>query len=95
LTEKILDPNRNISETFRTYTLRLKDGRVLSGLFRRDEGEASVYANASGEEFTIVRKDILEKTASRFTLMPDQFGSTLAPEDFNALMSYLLTLKSE
>ena len=95
LTEKILDPNRNISETFRSYTLRLKDGRVLSGLFRRDEGEASIYANAAGEEFAIVRKDILEKTASRFTLMPDQFGSTLAPEDFNALMSYLLTLKNE
>ncbi|MBL7734626.1 MAG: hypothetical protein JNL51_04150 [Chitinophagaceae bacterium] len=67
----------------------------MSGLFRRDEGEASIYANAAGEEFTIVRKDILEKTVSRSTLMPDQFGSTLAAEDFNALMSYLLTLKNE
>ncbi len=94
LCEKILDPNRNISETFRNYTVKLKDGKVLSGLFRRDEGEISVFADVSGKEFSVPKKEIAEKTASKFTLMPDQFSTILTQQDFNSLIAYLLTVKN-
>ncbi len=94
LTEKILDPNRNISENFRNYTLNLKGGKVLSGLYRRDEGEVIVFADVSGKEFSVPKKEILEKTASKYTLMPDQFRHTIPPEEFNALIAYLLTQKN-
>jgi len=93
LAEKILDPNRNISESFRTYTIRLKDGKVMTGLFRREEGAATVYADATGREFTVVNKEVAERTASKYTLMPDQFGEMIPPEDFTALMTYLLTVQ--
>ena len=36
LLEDLLDPNRNVDVAFRTTTLRLIDGRVLSGLVRRE-----------------------------------------------------------
>lgn len=94
LAEKILDPNRNISESFRTYTIRLKDGKVITGLFRREEGAATIYADAAGKEFTIVNKDIAERTASKYTVMPDQFGEMISQEDFNALMVYLLAAQN-
>lgn len=93
LAEKILDPNRNISENFRTYTLKLKDGKVLTGLYRRDEGEATVYADATGKEFTVSKKDLAERTASKYTLMPDQFSEMINETDFNALLTYLLTVQ--
>lgn len=93
LAEKILDPNRNISESFRTYTLKMKDGKVVTGLYRRDEGLATVYADASGKEFTVAKKDIAERSASKYTVMPDQFGEILPQEDFNALLAYLLTVQ--
>lgn len=93
LSEKILDPNRNISESFRTYTLKLKDGKVLTGLYRRDEGAATVYADATGKEFTVAKKDLAERTASKYTLMPDQFGETIKQDDYNALITYLLTVQ--
>jgi putative heme-binding domain-containing protein len=93
LATKILDPNRNISEAFRTYTIRLKDGKVLSGLYRREEGEVLVFANIGGEEFTVAKQDIAEKQASKYTLMPDHFGETLEQENFNSLLSYLLSVK--
>src|SRR5262249_13264201 len=35
LLEDVLDPNRNVDVAFRTTTLRLTDGRVISGLMRR------------------------------------------------------------
>jgi putative heme-binding domain-containing protein len=93
LIEKILDPNRNVSESFRNYTIKLKDGKLLSGLYRREEGALVVYADISGKEFTVPKKDIAERTPSKYSLMPDQFGSTISPTDFNALVAYLLTLK--
>jgi putative heme-binding domain-containing protein len=93
LAEKILDPNRNISEAFRNYTITLKNGKVMSGLYRRDEGGALVFADMSGKEFSVPKEDIAEQKASRYTLMPDTFGQTLSQEDFNALLSYLLSVK--
>jgi putative heme-binding domain-containing protein len=90
LATKILDPNRNISEAFRTYTIRLKDGTVSTGLYRREEGQVLVFANMAGEEFSVPKKDLAEKQASKYTLMPDHFGEVLEQENFNALLTYLL-----
>lgn len=94
LTEKILDPNRNVSESFRNYTIKLKDGKILTGLYRREEGALLVFADISGKEFTVAKNDIAERTVSKYTLMPDQFSTTISPGDFNALLAYLLTLKN-
>jgi putative heme-binding domain-containing protein len=94
LTEKILDPNRNISEAFRTYTIRLKDGKVMKGLYRRDEGEVIVFADMAGKEFVIPKNEIEERVASKYTLMPDHFGKVLSQEDFIALLTYLTSQKN-
>ena len=94
LAEKILDPNRNIAENFRTYTIKLKDGKVMTGLYRREAGEVTVFADISGQEFSVPKKNIAERTPSKYTLMPDHFGQVLTQNDFNALLNYLLNLKS-
>lgn len=94
LTEKILDPNRNISESFRNYTITLKDGKVMSGLFRREEGEVIVFADISGKEFSVPKENIAEQKASKYTLMPDHFGNVLSQREYNALLKYLLSLQS-
>lgn len=95
LAEKILDPNRNVSESFRNYTIRLKDGKVLGGLFRREEGEVIVFADIAGKEFSVPKNEIAEQTPSKYTLMPDHFGDVLSQNDFNMLVEYLLSLQSE
>ncbi len=93
LATKILDPNRNISEAFRTYTVKLKSGSVKTGLFRRDDEQSITYADATGEEFVVASNDIAEIQPSRHTLMPDQFGKVLPEKEFNDLLSYLLSVK--
>lgn len=93
LTEKILDPNRNISQAFRTYTITLKNGKVLSGLFRREEGAVLIFANPGGSEFTVAKADIKDSVPSRYTLMPDEFRNTIPKKDFDALLKYLLATK--
>lgn len=89
--EKILDPNRNISEAFRNYTVKLKGGNTIVGLHRRDEGEAVIFADINGKEFSIARNDIEEMEASKYTLMPANFGETIPKDEFNLLLSYLLS----
>jgi len=94
LAEKILDPNRNVSESFRNYTITLKDGKVMSGLFRREEGEVIVFADISGKEFSVPKNNIAEQKISKYTLMPDHFGNVLSQEEFNTLLKYLLSVQS-
>lgn len=94
LTEKIIDPNRNISENFRMYTIRLKDGKVSSGLYRREEGAVIIFADLAGKEFSIAKADIAGQTPSKLTLMPDNFGQTISQQEFNALVHFLLNPKN-
>ena len=94
LAEKILDPNRNVSEAFRNYTITTKDGKVMTGLLRREEGEVVVFADITGKEFSVPKNQIAEQKPSKYTLMPDHFGQVLSQEEFNALLQYLLSLQS-
>ena len=93
LAEKILDPNRNVSENFRTYTIKMKDGKVSTALYRREEGAVIIFADLTGKEFSITKKDIAEQTASKLTLMPDNFKERLTQKNFNALIRFLLDPK--
>ena len=93
LTEKILDPNRNISESFRNYNITLKNDKILSGLYRRTEGETMVFADQGGQEFSVVKNEIKEYRPSKYTLMPDQFRNIIPEKDFYALLEYLGSVK--
>ncbi len=93
LAEKILDPNRNVSENFRNYTIKLKDGKISTGLYRRDEGSIIVFADIGGKEFSIPKEEIAEQIPSKFSIMPDGFRSRLSQDDFNALIYYLVNNK--
>ena len=65
----------------------------MTGLFRREEGEVLIFANAGGQEFTVAKNDVRDRTPSKYTLMPDYFSTTIAKKDFDALVKYLLTIK--
>lgn len=93
LTQKILDPNRNITEAFRTYNITLKNDKALTGLYRRTEGETMVFADLSGQEFSVAKNEMKEYRASRYTVMPDQFRNIIPEKDFYALVEYLLSVK--
>ncbi|MEO6681479.1 MAG: PVC-type heme-binding CxxCH protein [Ginsengibacter sp.] len=95
LTEKILDPNGRISTAFRTYSITMKNGKKLSGLYRREEGQVLVFANYGGEEFVVPKSQIAHKEELKVTLMPDQFFNTIAKHDFDALIKYLLSIKDK
>jgi putative heme-binding domain-containing protein len=89
--EDILDPSRNVDPAFRVTMFMTKDGDVESGLFRREEGQMIVYADSTGKEHSVAKTDVTERRPSQLSLMPDNFGQAIAPEDFNNLLAYLLS----
>lgn len=93
LVEDILDPNRNVDAAFRYSTVTLKDDTVVTGLFRRTEGELEVFVDTTGREISIPRSKIQERVESQRSLMPDNFSEILSPAEFNHLLAFLLGQK--
>jgi len=95
LWEDVLDPNRNVDAAFRTQTILTNDGRVLSGLRRREEGQVLVIADQKGEEISIPQAEIEQTKSSRLSLMPANYVERLKPAEIHNLLAYLLTLQSK
>jgi putative heme-binding domain-containing protein len=91
IVEDVLDPNRNVDRAFRSHLIALKDGEVVSGLPRREEGELLVLADSTGKEISIPKKNIQDRRESETSLMPSNFGELIAPQDFNDLLAFLLS----
>ncbi len=91
LCEDILDPSRNVDAAFRYSILTLENGDVLTGLQRREEGETLVFADSTGKEFAVPRKQIAKRVESQLSLMPANFGDLIPPDDFNHLLAFLMT----
>ncbi|MBC8354238.1 MAG: exo-alpha-sialidase [Planctomycetes bacterium] len=93
--EDLLDPNRNIDAAFHVSVLTTMDGRVMSGLYRRQEGQAKIYAGKDGKEFRVLTDDIDEEMLSRTSIMPDNFGTLLKEAECHELLAYLVSQRAK
>jgi putative heme-binding domain-containing protein len=95
IVEDVLDPNRNVDVAFRTTTIRLDDGRVLSGLFRRAEGAQLVFADNEGKEFTLAKDEISQEQKTALSLMPANVPEIVPADEFHDLMAWLLSQRTK
>jgi putative heme-binding domain-containing protein len=95
LLEDVLDPNRNVDQAFRATTLVLDDGRIVTGLVLREEGEVVVVADAQGKEQRISKAAVQERNVSQMSPMPANFAEQIGPADFNQLLAYLLAQRAK
>jgi putative heme-binding domain-containing protein len=93
--EDVLAPNQNVDVAFRASTFILTDGRVLSGLVRREEGEVLVVANNKGEELKLPKSEIDEQAKTNLSLMPENVAEIVPEDDFHHLVGYLLLQRGE
>jgi putative heme-binding domain-containing protein len=94
LIEDVLDPNRNVDPNFKTTVYSLRDGRVLSGLFRRQEGKKIVIADSNGKEISFEESAVEQKQTSPNSLMPSNVGTSMPETDFYDLLAYLLSQRT-
>lgn len=90
LAEDLLDPNRNVDQAFRATLIALDNGKLLSGLLLREEGETYILADEKGNEVRIAKKQVEEKKTLSTSPMPAKFDETLKPEEFRDLLAFLL-----
>jgi hypothetical protein len=65
------------------------------GLQRREEGETIVFADPTGKEVAVQKKEIKRRRETRQSLMPTNFHELVSPEDFNHLLAYLLSQREQ
>ncbi len=94
IVEDVLDPNRNVDVAFRTTTIRLADGRVVSGLVRRAEGAQIVLADNQGKEFSIAKDEIDQEAKTSLSLMPANVPEIVPADEFHDLVAYLLSQRA-
>jgi putative heme-binding domain-containing protein len=90
LLEDILDPNRNVDQAFRTTSLTMKDGKILAGLFLREEGAIWVLADQEGKEVRVQKDMVDQRSTLQLSPMPANFGEQITAADFAHLLGYLL-----
>jgi putative heme-binding domain-containing protein len=86
----MLDPNRNVDQAFRTTSLTLNDGKVVAGLFLREDGEVWVLADQQGKEIRVQRRSVDQKTVLQLSPMPANFDQQITEPDMIHLLAYLL-----
>jgi len=93
LLEDTLDPNRNVDAAFRATTFNMIDGRTLTGLLLREEGEVSVVVDANGKELRIAKADVDTRKTSLMSAMPANIDTLISEAEYFHLMAYLLQQK--
>lgn len=89
LFDSIVDPSKAVEPKYLSYSIALKDGRILSGLIENDTGSGLTILKAKEEKATILRSEIDELRSTGKSLMPDGFEKTLQSQDLADLISYL------
>jgi putative heme-binding domain-containing protein len=95
LLEDILDPNRNVDQAFRASVLVLQDGRTLTGLVLREEGNLIILADNLGKEQKIGKSEIEDRKVSNLSPMPANFDTQISGPELEHLLAYLLTQQAK
>ncbi len=83
-----------MDQAFRSTTLALKNGQIVTGLVLREEGEIVVLADAQGKEVRVAKTNIDEKTVSQLSPMPANLVDQIPESDFYHLLAYLLAQRA-
>jgi putative heme-binding domain-containing protein len=95
LLEDVLDPSRNVDQAFRTTQVVMADGRSLTGLVLREDGNILVLADNQGKEIRLPLDELEERALSPLSVMPANVQDLVSEADFVHLLGYLLSQRVE
>jgi putative heme-binding domain-containing protein len=94
LIESILDPSAEILQGYHATVLETRAGRVFNGIVKSESARAITLLDAEGKSITIPRGDLVSRTLSKVSLMPEGLADGLTPAEFTDLISYLAALRT-
>jgi putative membrane-bound dehydrogenase-like protein len=94
LIESVLYPSKAIREGYQQTVLELKDGDSISGAVKGESADTVTIQDAEARLQTVRKNDIVRRTTSALSLMPEGLQTALSLTDFADLISYLENSKA-
>ena len=80
-----------MDRAFRLLAVTKRDGSVVAGLFRREEGAQLVLADLAAKEMRVAVNEIADRKETETSLMPPTFGEAITADEMNDLLAFLLS----
>ena len=87
----VLEPQREVKESFETYRITTKKGEELIGIIVAGNDAEITLRDPAGAEHTVAQADIAKREFIG-SLMPAGLTDNLSPEDLRDLFAYLAQL---
>ena len=84
-----IDPNRDVSEQYATFSVRLKNGGKLAGMIADESANGFTLRGVDGKPQTVLRADVAEMKATRRSLMPEGLEAGLSPVEMANLLAFI------
>ncbi|RUL89017.1 PVC-type heme-binding CxxCH protein [Tautonia sociabilis] len=84
----VLDPSALIGKDYQAHLVATVDGRVLTGIIKREDENAITLATAN-ETITLPVDEIEERRLSDQSMMPDDLWANLSDHEIRSLVAYL------
>ena len=91
LLESIVYPNAKIAPGFESVILRLKNGKAVTGIVKKETGSELQLIDADGHKIDVQKSQIQSRERGQ-SAMPEGFGKTLSKHDLRDLVEYLASL---
>ncbi|HEY2586712.1 MAG TPA: HEAT repeat domain-containing protein [Tepidisphaeraceae bacterium] len=92
LLESIVYPNAKIAPGFESVILRLKDGKAVTGIVKKETDSQLELIDADGKQIEVNKSEIQSRERGQ-SAMPEGFGRILSKRDLRDLVEYLASLK--
>jgi putative heme-binding domain-containing protein len=94
LLDSLLDPSKEISPQYLTWSVSTTDGKVHTGIIVTENGAGDIdLGDAQGNVIKIPRQQIDERVPSKVSVMPLGLHQRMTTQELADLLAYLETLK--
>jgi putative heme-binding domain-containing protein len=95
LIEHVLDPSKVVREGYQQVQIELRDGEGISGLLSAETADALTLIDGEARRRIVSRADIVNRSLSRLSLMPEGLQAGMTPEQFANLIAYLESRRTD
>lgn len=89
LLQNIVDPNAMIGAAYYVWTVKLKDGRVVTGMIAEQNDKTVTLKRENNAQDVLSRADIASMKESPISLMPEGIHEGLKPQEFRDLVKFV------
>ena len=93
LLESILEPSKRIDPAFVSYVVETGDGRLLTGLLVKKDGNEIILRDAQNKLITIPATEVEQLVPQKQSLMPELLLRDMTAQQVADLLAYLSSLK--